>query len=206
MWVVLGAVFEALIVYTSLVDEGTGRKVVDSLLRERYRVGDIKTRTYRDKLRAAAIPDRLADDYYDQLKSRTQGYASMDYEEIGYRAANLVKLDVLVATVVVEVGLDVPNATVMVVENAERFGLSQLHQLRSGAAGAASGRSEPDAGGGMIILRVILVAGLVLHKVVWELHSEIQKRIIPNGTPMTLSKAVIILVTRTRLNLCAKKQ
>ncbi len=35
-------------------------------------------------------------DYYDQLKTRTQGYASMEYEEAGYRAANLVKLDVLV--------------------------------------------------------------------------------------------------------------
>jgi len=75
-----------------------------------------------ERLRAGELADFEVELLHGQMSSREKAAAM---ERFASGAA-----DVLVATTVIEVGIDVPNATVMLIEGAERFGLSQLHQLR----------------------------------------------------------------------------
>ena len=87
------------------------------------RLPDLKAvTTYAEELRTKIFPDLRVGLVHGKLKPKEKQAAMAAF------AAG--ELDVLVATTVVEVGVDVPNASLMVVEDADRFGLSQLHQLR----------------------------------------------------------------------------
>lgn len=104
------------------VREGRQAYVIYPLVEESEKV-DLKA--------ATAMAEHLARDVFPDLTvALLHGRMKADDKQTVMRAFAAGALNVLVATTVVEVGVDVPNASVMVIEHAERFGLSQLHQLR----------------------------------------------------------------------------
>ena len=86
----------------------------------------------KTEVRAAeAEADRLATEVFPDLRiTLLHGRMRPREKDQRMEAFRAGESDLLIATTVIEVGVDVPNATVMLVENAERFGLAQLHQLR----------------------------------------------------------------------------
>ncbi len=92
---------------------------------------------------------KAATEMYQELKAGPlkglrlgllHGRMDADEKEIMMRRFQRREVDVMISTTVIEVGVDVPNATMMVIEHAERFGLSQMHQLR-GRVGRGSAKS-----------------------------------------------------------------
>jgi ATP-dependent DNA helicase RecG len=96
--------------------------VVCALKDESDKVEVRSAKAEAERLRAEVFPDLRVGLVYGDMPAREKE-ATMDRFRAG-------EVDVLVSTTVIEVGVDVPNATVMLIEDADRFGLSQLHQLR----------------------------------------------------------------------------
>jgi ATP-dependent DNA helicase RecG len=100
--------------------------------RQAYIVYPLVEESSKVDVRAATeMADHLASEVFPEYRlALLHGRLRPDEKDRVMRAFAAGEVQVLVSTTVIEVGIDVPNATVMVVEHAERFGLAQLHQLR----------------------------------------------------------------------------
>jgi ATP-dependent DNA helicase RecG len=134
-----------------------GKKTADSsaaLRNDKKRAGTSKGKGGRASVKTEKLFEpkkvlRAATDMYEELRvgplaglrlGLLHGRLSADDKEVTMRRFQRGDIDVLIATTVIEVGVDVSNASVMVIEHAERFGLAQMHQLR-GRVGRGAAKS-----------------------------------------------------------------
>jgi ATP-dependent DNA helicase RecG len=117
---------ERMVAYEAVRDElerGRQAYVICPLVEESEALEDVRAaEELREVLAEEVFPERVVGILHGRMRPEEKRTVMA-----AFRAG---KIDVLVATVVVEVGVDVPNASAIVIEGAERFGLSQLHQLR----------------------------------------------------------------------------
>ena len=105
------------------IQRGRQAYIVYPLVEESEKLEELKAATEMEShLQSEVFPDLRLGLLHGQMKSVEKQEVMTNFKDR--------HIDILVSTTVIEVGIDVPNATLMVIENAERFGLSQLHQLR----------------------------------------------------------------------------
>ncbi|MBR4020604.1 MAG: ATP-dependent DNA helicase RecG, partial [Firmicutes bacterium] len=132
---------------TTLADEEKRARVYD-FVKEQLRAGRQAYVVAPLIEESDKIDAKSAEELYEELRDRLKPFSvalihgAMKQDEKDAVMASFAEgaTKVLVSTVVIEVGINVPNATVMVIENSERFGLAQLHQLR-GRVGRGSQQS-----------------------------------------------------------------
>jgi len=104
------------------VARGRQAYIVFPLIEESEKI-DLKAATAEfEHLQSEVFPDLKLGLIHGRMKSEEKDEVMVKFKEGG--------IQILVSTTVIEVGIDIPRATIMIIENAERFGLSQLHQLR----------------------------------------------------------------------------
>lgn len=104
------------------LDEGRQAYIVCPLVEENETLDITSAQEYYEKLKDGDFKEYSVGLLHGKMKPKEKDRIMRDFSE--------GKIQLLIATTVIEVGIDVPNAVVMLIENAERFGLSQLHQLR----------------------------------------------------------------------------
>ncbi|MDP6597092.1 MAG: ATP-dependent DNA helicase RecG [Candidatus Poribacteria bacterium] len=105
------------------IEKGQQVYIVYPLVEESEKLEEIKAATeMANHLQNEVFPNRRVGLLHGRMKSPEKRTVMIDFKA--------AMIDILVSTTVIEVGVDIPNATIMVIENAERFGLAQLHQLR----------------------------------------------------------------------------